>query len=148
MPTRPLSRLQVAGHLLGSLNRLQRAWDARWRQVCDEAGVHPSQAQALLYLAEHGPMPMQELSRGLYIAPSTGTRIIEQMEKVRWVTRSPDHEDRRRVLLQLRAEGEELAWELQSLGQALLWRNAGDGVDAEPLIGALDRLTGRLGGDR
>ena len=144
MSTRPRSRLQAAGHLLGSLNRLQRVWDARWRQICEDAGVHPSQAQALLHLAENGPMSMQDLSRGLCIAPSTGTRIIEQMEKVGWVTRSGDPDDRRRVLIHLRTKGEELAWELQSLGRSLLWRRSGTAEGADPLIREIDRLAERL----
>jgi DNA-binding MarR family transcriptional regulator len=89
-------------------------------------------------------MSMQDLSRGLCIAPSTGTRIIEQMEKVGWVTRSGDPGDRRRVLIHLRDAGEELAWELQSLGRGLLWRRSGTGDGADPLLREIDRLAERL----
>jgi len=141
---RPMSRLQTTGRLLGSLNRLQRAWDARWRQICDEADVHPSQAQALLYLADRGPMPMQDLSRGLCIAPSTATRIIEQMEKVSWVARSGDPDDRRRVLIHLLGPGEERAWELQSLGRSVLWRSTSQVGEARLPLDEFDRIADLL----
>ena len=144
MTSRPLSRLQIAGRLLGSLNRLQRAWDARWRQICDQAEVHPSQAQALLYLAERGPLPMQELSRGLCIAPSTGTRIVEQMEKASWVARSGDPEDRRRVLIHLLAPGEERAWTLQSHARDLLWHSSGEVANARAVIDGIEQVADRL----
>ena len=144
MPSRPLSRLQVSVRLLDTLNSLQRAWDARWRQICEEGGVHPSQAQTLLYLAERGPMPMSELADGLCVAPSTATRIVEQMEKAGWVARSGDPEDRRRVLLHLLHSGEEQAWALQSLAQGSLWPPAGGLADAEATLQALDKLSGLL----
>jgi DNA-binding MarR family transcriptional regulator len=140
MAARPLSRLQVADHLLESLNRLQRAWDARWRQICDEADVHPSQAQGLLFLAERGPTAMQELSRGLCIAPSTATRLVEQMEKVGWVARAGDPSDRRRVLIHLLTTGEDRAWTIQEMGREGLWPSAGRLQDPVSAIGSLDRM--------
>ena len=144
MTTRPLSRLQVAARLLDSLNGLQRVWDARWRQICDEAEVHASQAQALLFLCDRGPMPMRDLASGLCVAPSTGTRLIEQMEKVGWVARSGDPGDRRRVLIHLLGPGEEKAWTLQALAQEALWSHASGLGDAESALSSLERLTGLL----
>jgi len=140
MTPRPLSRLQVAGRLLGSLNRLQRAWDARWRQICDEAEIHPSQAQALLFLADRGPMPMQELSRGLCVAPSTATRIVEQMEKASWVARSGDPEDRRRVLIHLLTPGEDRTWTLQEKARDGLWPLAGSLEAPDSALYSLEQL--------
>jgi len=114
MKRAPRSRLAVAQELLDGLNALQRAWDARWRQICEEGEVHPSQAQALLLLLEGGPGPMQDLARSLCVAASTATRIVEQMEKEGWVARSGDPQDRRRVLIHLLPAGEEAAWRLQA----------------------------------
>ena len=147
MAARPLSRLQVAGRLLGSLNRLQRAWEASWRKICEEAEVHPSQAQALLHLGERGPVRMQDLSRGLCIAPSTATRIVEQMEKVGWVARAGDPEDRRRVLIHLLAPGEERAWTLREKAQDGLWPPAGALDAPESAIASLERLADLLDPD-
>lgn len=144
MRSHPLSRLQTANQLLDALNSLQRAWEAAWRQICEEADLHPSQAQALLYLAGRGAIPMQELSRGLCVAPSTATRLVEQMEKVNWVVRSGDPEDRRRVLIQLLARGEDRAWELQSLAQTLLWQRSGTLLEARPVIEEMERIAGHL----
>ena len=141
MPSRPLSRLQTSIRLLDALNGLQRAWDARWRQICDEAGVHASQAQTLLYMAEHGSMPMSELADGLCVAPSTATRIVEQMEKAGWVARSGDPEDRRRVLIHLLDSGEERAWALQNLAQEALWLPAGDLTHPEMTLLAIEELS-------
>ena len=124
--------------------RDERAWDARWRQICDEADIHPSQAQALLHLAERGPMPMQELSRGLCVAPSTATRIVEQMEKASWVARSGDPEDRRRVLIHLLGPGEDRAWTLQEKAQAGLWTPAGALEAPDAALTSLDRLADLL----
>ena len=144
MHTRPLSRLQIAGSLLDALNGLQRTWEARWRQICEESEVHVSQAQALLFLLERGPEPMQALSRGLCIAPSTATRLVEQMEKESWVARAGDPRDRRRVLIHLLPGGEERAWTLQSLARQELWKLAGALPDAESVLTALESLTPAL----
>ena len=144
MPARPLSRLQISSRLLGSLNRLQRAWDARWRQICDEAEIHPSQAQALLHLVDHGPLPMQEFSRGLCIAPSTATRIVEQMEKAGWVARSGDPQDRRRVLIHLLGSGEERAWTLEEKARDGLWPPAGALEAPDSALTALGQLADLL----
>ena len=144
MTTRPLSRLQVTARLLDSLNGLQRVWDARWRQICEEGEVHASQAQALLFLCNRGPMPMRDLAAGLCIAPSTGTRLVEQMEKVGWVARSRDPADRRRVLIHLLGPGEERAWTLQSLAQEALWPPAGNLGDSELALSSLERLSSLL----
>jgi DNA-binding MarR family transcriptional regulator len=144
MPSRPLSRLQVSVRLLDALNSLQRVWDARWRHICDEAGVHASQAQTLLYLAERGSVLMSELAVGLCVAPSTATRIVEQMEKAGWVARSGDPEDRRRVLIHLLDSGEERAWALQNLAQEALWPPAGDLSHPETTLMAIERLSGVL----
>ena len=140
MHTRPRSRLQIAADLLTGLNGLQRSWEARWRQICEECGVHVSQAQALLFLLERGPEPMQLLSNGLCIAPSTATRLVEQMEKESWVARAGDPEDRRRVLIHLLPRGEERAWTLQAHARHELWSLAGALPDAESTLEALEDL--------
>jgi DNA-binding MarR family transcriptional regulator len=137
---RPRSRLQIAGELLTGLNGLQRSWEARWRQICEECDVHVSQAQALLFLLEQGAEPMSVLAKGLCIAPSTATRLVEQMEKESWVARAGDPEDRRRVLIHLLPRGEERAWTLQSHARHELWDFAGVLPDAESTLKALNDL--------
>jgi len=139
--TRPRSRLQIADALLDGLNGLQRIWEARWRQICEESGVHVSQAQALLFLLQRGPEPMQVLSKGLCIAPSTATRLVEQMEKESWVARAGDPEDRRRVLIHLLPRGEEQAWTLQAQARHELWELAGALPDAGSILTAVDDLS-------
>ena len=141
MQTRPLSRLQIADALLDGLNGLQRIWEARWRQICEESGVHVSQAQALLFLLQRAPEPMQVLSNGLCIAPSTATRLVEQMEKESWVARAGDPEDRRRVLIHLLPRGEEQAWTLQEHARHALWELAGALPDAGSILTAVDHLS-------
>jgi len=138
--TRPRSRLQIAGDLLAGLNALQRSWEARWRQICEECDVHVSQAQALLFLLERGPEPMHLLSKGLCIAPSTATRLVEQMEKESWVARAGDPEDRRRVLIHLLPRGEDRAWTLQAHARHELWQFAANLSDPESTLTALDEL--------
>lgn len=141
----PHSRLAVAQELLEGLNALQRAWDARWRQICEDGGVHPSQAQSLLLLLEGGARPMQDLARSLCVAPSTATRIVEQMEKEGWVARSGDPEDRRRVLIHLLPAGEDAAWGLQAAAREELWRIVPKVGDVGEVLGVLGRLVTTLG---
>ncbi len=140
MQSRPHTRLEIASQLLMGLNGLQRAWEARWRLICDDAGMHSSQAQALLLLLDRGPETMQELARGLCVAPSTATRIVEQMEKVHWVTRSVDSDDRRRVLVHLLPAGEEQAWTLQAAARQELWQHAPGLQEPESALQALHTL--------
>ncbi|RKZ05922.1 hypothetical protein DRQ32_11795 [bacterium] len=140
MQARPHTRLEIASQLLIGLNGLQRAWEARWRQICDDAGMHASQAQALLLLLDRGPETMQQLARGLCVAPSTATRIVEQMEKVHWVTRSVDPDDRRRVLVHLLPTGEEQAWTLQATARQELWRHTPGLEEPERALQALETL--------
>ena len=146
MSGRPLTRLQAADHLLDSLNALQRVWEARWREICEEESTHPSQAHALLFLLQRGPEPMRELGRGLSIAPSTATRLVEQMEKQGWVTRAPDPGDRRRVLLHLLEEGEERAWGLQERARQAVWRRLGPLQDAQGALAGLRALVDAFDG--
>jgi len=87
---------------------------------------------------------MHELSRGLSIAPSTTTRLVEQMEKQGWVTRSADRSDRRRVMIHLLPAGEERAWALQGRARQELWLRSARLQAAGGMLANLDTLTGAL----
>ena len=88
---------------------------------------------------------MQVLSNGLCIAPSTATRLVEQMEKESWVARAGDPEDRRRVLIHLLPRGHQRAWTLQANARHELWKLAGGLPDAESVLTTLDQLGIALG---
>ena len=78
-------------------------------EIVTPLGVTPGQARALGVLRRHGEMRLSEVAHHLRIAPRSGTEVIDGLEELGLVARSPDPADRRAVLVALTDAGAELA---------------------------------------
>ena len=80
---------------------------SRRLRVEDEArGISGPRLSALSVLVSAGPMRIGELAQIEQVEPPTMTRLVDAMERDGQVTRAPDPQDRRAVLLRATAKGE------------------------------------------
>lgn len=115
MPS-PNSSFLTTLRLWTTLRRTARELAAAERDLAAPLGLSLVQGQALLVLADAGPLTMQDFADRLCIAPSTATRLADQIEEKGWATRRVDPDDRRRNVLDLAEPGLELVDALTDLG--------------------------------
>lgn len=82
--------------------------------VCAEHDLSPSQWQALVAVRDAAPLPMGDLARRLQVTRSTATRLVDLLTKRKLVRRAPAADDRRRMELDLTAEGQRIADEVEA----------------------------------
>jgi MarR family transcriptional regulator for hemolysin len=91
------------GFLISDVARLMRtAFDRRVRRL----GLTRSQWLVINRLHRHPGATQSELAEMLEVEKATAGRMIDRMEKKRWVVRRPDAADRRVNRLQLTAEAD------------------------------------------
>src|SRR5580765_8719277 len=79
---------------------------SRRLRVEDEArGISASRLSALATLVEAGPMRIGALAQAEQVEPPTMTRLADAMEREGLLTRRPDPDDRRAVVLHATAKG-------------------------------------------
>ena len=59
------------------------------------SGIRPAQFSALAYLMALGPISQSELADRLSITAPTAARLVDRMERDKWVRRRPDADDGR-----------------------------------------------------
>ena len=89
--------------------RVRRSIYARTAAL--EPGIELSIAQlkALLALQDSAPMTVGQLARRLGTGLPAASLLVDKLAKAGWVVRADDTVDRRRVLLQLTADGQGVA---------------------------------------
>lgn len=68
--------------------------------VADRVGLGWADLQAVYVLANHGPATSGELARRVNLTTGAASRMIDRLERARFVRRVPDPHDRRRVLIE------------------------------------------------
>lgn len=76
--------------------------------------VTPAQVRALGVLARHGVQRPGALAEHLHIAPRSGTEVVDALVERGLVTRSPDPQDRRALLVALTDRGVEVVGTIQA----------------------------------
>ncbi|MGC0363283.1 DNA-binding MarR family transcriptional regulator [Rhodococcus sp. 27YEA15] len=85
----------------------------RQMSALEPFGLSPSQSRALRVLTRAGePVRLGFLAERLRIVPRSATDVVDSLEAAGWVSRTPDPDDRRAVLLQLTDSGAALAAEV------------------------------------
>ncbi len=70
--------------------------------VADHLGLHPTDVQALsLLTAAPGPVTVKQLADLTGLTTGSATRLVDRLQRGGYVTRTPDAQDRRRVLVTL-----------------------------------------------
>jgi DNA-binding MarR family transcriptional regulator len=111
---------QVAGALRAAIGQLVR----RLRQVHVEGELTLSQSSALARLDRGGPTTSSALAKLEQISPQSMGATLAALEARGLITRSPDPEDGRRILLSVTAAGQQTVWSARTakterLAQAL-----------------------------
>ena len=134
------SHLLATLRLWTALRGLARSFAAAERDLATPLGLSLVQGQALLALADSGPLTMQEFADRLCIAPSTATRLGDQLESHGWARRAVDPGDRRRNVIELDEPGLQLVDDLVDRGLARTRPLARDLEDPVALADLLDGL--------
>lgn len=91
--------------VMQNLRRIVRALQEYSSSVERQFGLTGPQLWALWELNRGGPQSLKALSARMHLDPSTVTGVVERLHRKALVTRAPDPEDRRRVVLDLTAAG-------------------------------------------
>jgi DNA-binding MarR family transcriptional regulator len=105
---------QSAAELYDALSELVRVYQLRDRDRICCYDVSVTQCYALETLARQGGMTLNDLAAQLYLDKSTASRVVDALERKRYVTRGTHPQDRRAVLLEATAAGRELEGKIRA----------------------------------
>ena len=91
-----------------SLRRIVKTLEDYSQQVSGEFGITGPQLWALKTISEHDVLPLGQLSKKMYLHPSTVTGVVDRLESKGYVARGRDATDRRIVTVSLTAAGRAL----------------------------------------
>ncbi|HZT98285.1 MAG TPA: MarR family transcriptional regulator [Ktedonobacteraceae bacterium] len=109
---------QVEQEVYHMLTKTYLLLDECDRHFFTEHGLSTRQFRALQHLDRQEGCSMVDLSRLLFTDKSNVTGIIDRLERLHLVTRTPDPHDRRVILITLTAEGQHLRDSLNEQHQA------------------------------
>jgi DNA-binding MarR family transcriptional regulator len=69
--------------------------------IADKVGISPSDLESLGFLEDGGPMTAGRLGELTGLTSGAVTRMIDRLERARYVRRRSDPDDRRKVLVEL-----------------------------------------------
>jgi DNA-binding MarR family transcriptional regulator len=92
-----------------SLRRIFKAIQDYSQEVSGSFGITGPQLWALKIVSQHPDLALGELSRKMYLHPSTVTGVIDRLESKGYVVRDRDLADRRVVKVKLTPAGQDLA---------------------------------------
>jgi len=95
--------------IMQSLRRIFKAIQDYSSEVSDKFGITGPQLWALNTISENEGLPLGELSKKMYLRPSTITGLVDRLEKKGYVVRNRDQRDRRVVNILLTSKGKRLA---------------------------------------
>ena len=106
---KPISRDLAISEIMQSLRRIFKAIQDYSQEVSQKFGITGPQLWTLKTLSANGSLPLGELSKRMYLHPSTITGVVDRLEMKGYVVRDRGHEDRRVVWVQLTSRGKKIA---------------------------------------
>lgn len=106
--SRQATRDVVISEIMQSLRRIFKAIQDYSHEVSDKFGITGPQLWALKTISQNENLSLSDLSKRMYLHPSTITGVMDRLEKKGYVKRNRDQVDRRVIYLQLTAEGKKL----------------------------------------
>lgn len=91
-----------------SFSELLRVYQFRDRTRICYHDISVTQCHALSVLLRSGPISQKKLSLELCLDKSTTSRVVDSLERKKYVKRSPDPEDGRAILLEVTTSGRAL----------------------------------------
>jgi DNA-binding MarR family transcriptional regulator len=95
----------LGGQVRAAVGRLYR----RFRSERPEGGLGDAALEVLTFLHKRGPQTLTELSVQDRVSPASMSQTVNRLTSAGYAVRTPDPDDRRKVLLSATAEGDELA---------------------------------------
>ncbi|MEU7893390.1 MarR family transcriptional regulator [Nonomuraea sp. NPDC049152] len=91
---------------------LQAAVDAYDEAAAAVLGVNRTDLRCLELLSKHGELTPSRLGPALGLATGSVTAMLDRLQRLGYLTRSPDPTDRRKALIRLTDTAREKTWEL------------------------------------
>ena len=91
-----------------SIVELIKKYQFRDRNEITCFGISVSQCYVLETLHFHGAITMNKLAEQMHLSISTITRVVDQLEGKKFVTRKQHHEDSRARIIKLTPRGEKV----------------------------------------
>ena len=105
---RPVARNVAIAEIMQSLRRIFKAIQDYFHEISKKYGITGPQLWALKTVAANGSLSLGELSKKMYLHPSTISGVVDRLEKKGFVVRDRGQEDRRVVKVQLTSNGKKL----------------------------------------
>jgi len=102
------NRDAAISEIMHSLRRIFKSIHSYSQEVLNEFGITGPQLWALKILSENEKLSLGELSKSMYLDPSTITGVVDRLEKKGYVLRDRGQKDRRIIRVQLTPEGKRL----------------------------------------
>lgn len=132
---------RAAAHTLHSSLILKASLEERLQE---QTGLLLADNEALLNLSTEGSLlRMSEIARRLILSRGGTTKVIDRLEKMGLVARSPDSEDRRATVVSITAAGREAMAAARKVIDATLeemWAAHISDEEAQLLVDVLDRV--------
>jgi DNA-binding MarR family transcriptional regulator len=116
------------------------------REAVLPAGMNSAQGRTLLALHDAGPQRVTDLARLDHLKQPTMSAVLIRMERLGWVRRRDDDDDLRAVIVDITAQGEQVALQLIAARTAVLESyletlSAADRAAVAAALPALRKLT-------
>ena len=96
----PTRRARLYEDLLTASRHHLAAYVLFNQAVADHLGLHPTDVQALsLLTATPGPLTVKQIAELTGLTTGSATRLVDRLQRDGYVVRTPDDQDRRRVLV-------------------------------------------------
>ena len=100
-----VARDVAISEILMSLRRIIKSLQDYSQKVSSHFGITGPQLWVLKTIHQNGSLPLGELSKRMYLNPSTITGVVDRLEKKKNVLRDRSEKDRRVVRVQLTPKG-------------------------------------------
>ncbi|MGY1593508.1 MarR family winged helix-turn-helix transcriptional regulator [Geodermatophilus sp. SYSU D00708] len=107
-PARPVEARESRPSTLYLVKQLEQAVRARLDEVLRPAAITPLQYTALTVLERHADLSTAELARNSFVTDQSAADMVAVLEDRGLLSRIPDPVDRRRRVLRLTPQGQEL----------------------------------------
>jgi DNA-binding MarR family transcriptional regulator len=106
--SRQATRDVVIAEIMQSLRRIFKAIQDYSHEVSDKFGITGPQLWVLKTIFQNENLSLSDLSKRMYLHPSTITGLMDRLEKKGYVARNRDQVDRRVISVQLTPKGKSL----------------------------------------
>lgn len=93
--------------ILQSLRKIIRSIDLHSKKLKTTYELTSPQLVTLIAISQHEVITIADLSKEIFLSPSTIVGIIDRLEKKGWIARKRDAKDRRKVFISITTLGEE-----------------------------------------